>query len=69
MGDQSTFELIYLIGKHVCSRYIGFSKAEVYYCQHEHNWAPLAEFLNAGSPYEALISLSLKPAVDVVSYF
>lgn len=69
MDDQSKFKLIYSIGKQVCSSYTGFSKTEVYYCQQERSWAPLAEFLNADSPYEALISFSLKPAVDVVSYF
>lgn len=69
MSGQSKFELIYSIGKQVCSSYTGFSKTEVCYCQQERNWAVLAEFLNAASPYEALISFSLKPAVDVVGYF
>lgn len=69
MDIEQKFDLIYDVGKHICSCYTGFSKMEVYYCQQKSNWTPLQEFLMSNDPYEALISFSLHPVVDVVGYF
>ena len=69
MKVNERFELIFEVGKAICSSYTGFSKSEVAYCQQKSNWLDFYEFLASGNPYEALIHFSLHPIADVVGYF
>ena len=63
------FDLIFNVGSTLCSCYTGFSRMEISYCQQKSNWYNLQQFLMSNDPYEALISFSLHPLVDVVGYF
>ena len=69
MDIEERFDLIFSVGRAICSAYTGFSKSEVAYCQQKSNWLQLQQFLMSDSPYEALIHFSLHPIVDVVGYF
>lgn len=69
MNIDERFDLIFNVGKAICSSYTGFSKSEILYCQQKCNWLSLQLFLMSSDPYEALIHFSLQPAIDVVSYF
>ena len=69
MDIEQRFDLIFDVGRTICSAYTGFSKSEVFYCQQKSNWLQLQQFLMASNPYEALIHFSLHPIADVVGYF
>lgn len=63
------FDLIFEVGRSICSAYTGFTKMEVFYCQQKHNWLELRPFLMSNSIYEALMNFSMHPVADVVSYY
>ena len=69
MNSDDRFNLIFDVGKAICSAYTGFSKFEIAYCQEKMNWTQLQQFLSSTDPYEALIHFSLHPITDVVGYF
>lgn len=69
MDVEERFDLIFSVGRRICASYTGFSKTEVRFCQSKNNWMCVRDFMLSEDPYEALISMSFNPLLNVVNFF